>query len=73
METSMISAMLERIQQGTGDPALFDQFRKVVDFNRDKGWCALINMPGRPVLSALELFRDDFDHHIRHAACPKWC
>jgi NADH-quinone oxidoreductase subunit F len=73
METSMISAMLERIQQGRGDPALFDQFQKIVDFNRDKGYCALINMPGRPVLSALQLFRDDFDHHIRHAACPKWC
>jgi NADH-quinone oxidoreductase subunit F len=71
METSMISAILERIQQGRGDPALFDQFQKIVDFNRDKGYCALVNMPGRPVLSALGLFRDDFDHHIRHAACPE--
>jgi hypothetical protein len=26
-------------------------------------------MPGPPVLSALRLFREDFDHHIRYATC----
>ena len=69
----MISVMLERIQQGKGDPALFEQFQKIVDFNRDKGYCALVNMPGRPVISALRLFREDFAHHIQHAACREWC
>src|SRR5262249_57638919 len=37
METTMLSTMLERIHQGKGDPALFDQFQKVIDFNRGKG------------------------------------
>jgi NADH-quinone oxidoreductase subunit F len=69
METSMIVAMLERIQSGKADAALLDQFQKVVDFNKGKGYCALINMPGPPVLSALRLFRPDFDRHIQHAAC----
>ena len=69
METTMLSTMLERIQQGKGDPALFDQFQKIIDFNRGKGFCALINMPGPPVMSALRLFRDDFDYHLRHGAC----
>jgi NADH-quinone oxidoreductase subunit F len=69
METSMLSTMLERIQNGKGDPALFDQFQKLIDFNRGKGYCALIIMPGPPILSALHLFREDFDHHIQYATC----
>jgi NADH-quinone oxidoreductase subunit F len=69
METMMLSTMLERIHQAKGDPALFDQFQKIIDFNRGKGFCALINMPGPPIMSALRLFRDDFDYHLRHGAC----
>ena len=69
METSMLSAMIERIQQGKADAALFDQFQKVIDFNRGKGYCALVNMPGPPVLSALRLFREEFDHHIQCGTC----
>jgi NADH-quinone oxidoreductase subunit F len=69
METTMLSAMLERIQAGKGDAALFDQFQKVIDFNRGKGFCALIHMPGPPVLSALRMFRDEFDHHLRYGSC----
>jgi NADH-quinone oxidoreductase subunit F len=70
METSMLGAMLERIQQGKAEAALFDQFPKILDFNRGKGYCALINMPGPPITSALRLFRDEFDYHLRHGACP---
>jgi NADH:ubiquinone oxidoreductase subunit F (NADH-binding) len=61
METSMLAAMLERIQQGAAAAALFDQFQKIIEFNRGKGYCALIHMPGPPVLSALRLFRDEFE------------
>jgi NADH-quinone oxidoreductase subunit F len=60
METSMLAAMLERIRQGKAGAALFDQFQKILDFNRGKGYCALINMPGPPILSALRLFPSDF-------------
>ena len=69
METTMLATMIERIQQGKGDAALFDQFQKIIDFNRGKGFCALINMPGPPIMSALRLFRDDFDYHLRHGSC----
>ena len=60
METSMLAAILERIRQGKAGTALFDQFQKILDFNRGKGYCALINMPGPPILSALRLFPSDF-------------
>ena len=69
METNMLSTMLERIQQGKADASLLDQFQKLIDFNRGKGYCALINMPGPPVLSALRLFREEFDHHIQRGTC----
>jgi len=69
METNILSVMLERIQQGKADAALFDQFQKIVDFNRGKGYCALINMPGPPILSAIRLFREEFEHHIRQGKC----
>jgi NADH-quinone oxidoreductase subunit F len=73
METSMLATMLERIHQGKGNSALFDQFEKILDFNRGKGFCALINMPGPPILSALRLFRADFEHHIQHGTCAERC
>jgi len=73
METSMFAAMLERIHQGKADAALFDQFQKILDFNRGKGYCALINMPGPPILSALRLFRDDFEGHIQYGTCRERC
>jgi NADH-quinone oxidoreductase subunit F len=69
METTMLATMLERIAQGKADPALFDQFQKIIDFNRGKGYCALVNMPGPPIISALRLFRDEFDEHARKGAC----
>jgi NADH-quinone oxidoreductase subunit F len=69
METAMLATMLERIGQGKGDPALFDQFQKIIDFNRGKGYCALVNMPGPPIISALRLFRDEFDEHLRTGTC----
>jgi NADH:ubiquinone oxidoreductase subunit F (NADH-binding) len=71
METSMLSAMLERIYQGKADAALYDQFQKIIDFNRGKGYCALINMPAPPITSALRLFREEFDCHLRQGSCCK--
>jgi NADH-quinone oxidoreductase subunit F len=71
METNMLAALLERIQQGKGDVSLFDQCQKILDFNRGKGYCALINMPGPPVMSAIKLFRADFEHHLQHGRCPE--
>ena len=70
METMMLSAMLERILQGKAGASLFDQFQNILDFNRAKGYCALINMPGPPVMSALRLFRGEFEHHLSQGTCP---
>ena len=69
METSMLATMLERIGEGKSNPALFDQFQKILDFNRGKGFCALIHMPGPPIMSALRLFREEFEEHANSGTC----
>jgi NADH:ubiquinone oxidoreductase subunit F (NADH-binding) len=70
METSILAAMLKKVRQGQGSPALLDQFAKVIEFNRGKGFCNLINMPAPPIESALRLFRADFEAHLASGRCP---
>lgn len=60
METNTLALMLERVKVGQGGAALLEQVEKVLDFNRGKGFCALIHMPGPPLLSAMKLFPEDF-------------
>ena len=60
METNMLAALLKKVQQGQGNDALTEQFGKVIAFNKGKGFCSLINMPGPPIESAVRLFPDEF-------------
>jgi len=71
METNMLAAMLKKVQQGQGGQPLLEQFSKVISFNKGKGFCNLINMPGPPIESALRLFRSDFEFHLAHGRCPE--
>jgi len=70
METNMLAAMLKKIQQGQVGAAVLEQFSKVISFNKGKGFCNLINMPGPPIESALRLFRSDFEFHLANGRCP---
>ena len=40
--------------------AMLEQFGKLLAFNKGKGFCNLIAMPGPPIESALKLFPGDF-------------
>jgi len=71
METNMLAAMLKKVQQGQGGAPLLEQFSKVISFNKGKGFCSLINMPGPPIESALRLFRSDFEYHLANGRCPQ--
>ena len=70
METNMLVAILKKVQAGQGNESLLDQFNKVISFNKGKGFCNLINMPGPPIESAVKLFRSDFDSHLANGHCP---
>ncbi len=71
METNTLAAMLKKVQQGQGGQPLLEQFSKVIGFNKGKGFCNLINMPGPPIESALRLFRSDFEFHLANGRCPE--
>jgi NADH-quinone oxidoreductase subunit F len=70
METNTLTALLKKVQQGQGGQAILEQFAKVVAFNKGKGFCNLIAMPGPPIESAIELFPDDFAAHLNTGRCP---
>ncbi|HKY31829.1 MAG TPA: NADH-ubiquinone oxidoreductase-F iron-sulfur binding region domain-containing protein [Candidatus Polarisedimenticolia bacterium] len=69
METSTLAAVLEQVRRGeAGDYA--SQIEKIVAFAAGKGHCSLIPMAAAPVVSALELFPEDFAHHASRGRCP---
>lgn len=69
METNVLAAMLKKVQHGEGGPPLLGQFERVINFNKGKGFCNLVNMPGPPIESALRLFREDFEFHLTNGRC----
>jgi NADH:ubiquinone oxidoreductase subunit F (NADH-binding) len=70
METNTLTALLKKLQQGQGGQPILEQFGKVVAFNKGKGLCTLIAMPGPPIESALKLFPGDFQAHLTTGQCP---
>jgi NADH:ubiquinone oxidoreductase subunit F (NADH-binding) len=70
METSTLTVMLKKVQAGQGGQAILEQFGKIIAFNRGKGFCSLIGMPGPPIESAIKLFPADFEAHLTTGKCP---
>ncbi len=66
----MLVAILKKVQEGGGQAALLEQLSKVLVFNKGKGFCNLINMPGPPIESAVKLFHGDFESHLNTGHCP---
>jgi NADH-quinone oxidoreductase subunit F len=69
METNMLASLLKKVQQGQGGKPILEQFGKVLEFNKGKGFCSLIGMPGPPIESALKLFPADFESHLATGHC----
>jgi NADH:ubiquinone oxidoreductase subunit F (NADH-binding) len=69
METNTLTSLLKKVQQGQGGQAILEQFGKILAFNRGKGFCNLISMPGPPIESALKLFPEDFAAHLSTGKC----
>ena len=70
METNTLTALLKKVQQGQGGQPVLEQFGKILAFNKGKGFCNLIAMPGPPIESALKLFPEDFQAHLTNGKCP---
>jgi NADH:ubiquinone oxidoreductase subunit F (NADH-binding) len=70
METGMLVQIVGQVRSGRATEALLDKLPEVVDFaNGQGGICSFIGMPILPVKTALERFRDDFEHHLRTGTC----
>jgi NADH:ubiquinone oxidoreductase subunit F (NADH-binding) len=70
METNTLTSLLKKVQAGQGGQPILEQFSKVLAFNKGKGFCNLIAMPGPPIESALKLFPADFQAHLSTGRCP---
>jgi NADH:ubiquinone oxidoreductase subunit F (NADH-binding) len=70
METNTLTSLLKKVQQGQGGQPILEQFGKILAFNKGKGFCNLIAMPGPPIESALKLFPEDFQAHLATGKCP---
>jgi len=69
METNTLSMMMKKVQAGQGGQPILDQFGKILAFNKGKGFCNLIAMPGPPIESAIKLFPGDFEAHLTTGKC----
>ena len=70
METAALANLLDKARLGQIPRQALDQIPRLLEFNRGKGACSLIGMPGPPILSAIRLFAEDFDAHLHSGACP---
>lgn len=64
METNTLFVLMKKVQQRQGNAAILEQFGKLLAFNKGKGFCNLISMPGPPIESALKLFPADFQERL---------
>lgn len=71
METSSLAMILDKVRLGQAPASALEQIPKLLDFNKGKGFCSLINMPGPPLLSAMKLFPEDFQAHLKTGTCAK--
>lgn len=70
METNTLAMLMKKVQGGQGGLPILEQFGKVLAFNKGKGFCNLIAMPGPPIESAIRLFPADFEAHLTSGHCP---
>ena len=70
METNTLAMMIKKVQAGQGGQPIIEQFGKILAFNKGKGFCNLIAMPGPPIESAIKLFPADFQAHLDTGQCP---
>jgi NADH:ubiquinone oxidoreductase subunit F (NADH-binding) len=70
METNTLAMLIKKVQGGQGGQPILEQFGKILAFNKGKGFCNLIAMPGPPIESAIKLFPADFEAHLTSGKCP---
>ncbi len=68
--TTRMLALLEQIERGEGRPGDIERLEDIASGIRGLTFCPMGDATGNPVLSGLQLFRDEYEYHIRHKRCP---
>ena len=66
-----LSQVMERIETGNGRPEDLQVLQDACDNIFGRSFCALGDALTSPIVSGLNLFRDEFEAHIRLGRCPK--
>ncbi len=68
--TRHIGSTLDYLIKGEGRPSDFEVIEELGWNMADGCVCAFGRSAARPALSALRLFKPDFEHHLKHNKCP---
>jgi NADH:ubiquinone oxidoreductase subunit F (NADH-binding) len=68
--TTRMVALLERIEGGQGKPGDVERLEDIASGIRGLTFCPMGDAASNPVLSSVQLFRDEYEFHIRHKRCP---
>ncbi|MBN2039619.1 MAG: NADH-quinone oxidoreductase subunit F [Spirochaetes bacterium] len=68
--TFQMAAILEDIAKGTGKPQDIDLLKEIADQMKTGCICQLGRTAANPVLSTLQLFRNEYDIHLKEKKCP---
>jgi len=67
--TYWMSEIFERLESGHGREKDIDLLLDVADNILGKSFCALGDAAAMPVQSAIQHFRGEFEHHVKHKRC----
>jgi NADH-quinone oxidoreductase subunit F len=71
--TNWMLETLTRIEGGEGRPGDVELLVEICDSILGRSFCPLGDAAATPVKSAVELFREEFDHHIENGTCLPEC
>jgi NADH:ubiquinone oxidoreductase subunit F (NADH-binding) len=69
--TVILLSLLEKVQNGSGDPAVLEKMLKVTHLMKVASLCPLGQSVRLPVETALEKFRREFESHLKEGPCPQ--
>jgi NADH:ubiquinone oxidoreductase subunit F (NADH-binding) len=68
--TFQMSDIMEDISKGNGGPQDIDLLNEIGEQMKTGCICDLGRTAANPVLSSIELFRDEYEVHIKEKRCP---
>jgi len=68
--TFWMAEILERLETGRGRPTDVDVLEDLADNILGRSFCPLGDAAAMPVQGFIKHFRAEFEHHVRHGACP---